>query len=369
MKVPFVDLKAQYQSIKEEIIPALTKVCENTSFVLGPFVKEFEKNFARFIGTKYAIGLNSGTSADQLVVRALIEPGDEVITPSNTFIATTEAISAAGGKVVFTEIEEDSYNMDPVKLEAAITSRTKVIVPIHLYGQPADMDPILEIAKKHHLYVVEDAAQAHGAEYKGRKAGTLGDAAAFSFYPGKNLGAYGEGGAVTTNLDELSNFIMKYRDHGSLEKYIHEMEGSNMRMEGFQGAVLDVKLKHLQKWTDDRRKNAQYYDELLKHVDGVIPPKAMPYAKHVYHLYVIRVKDRQGLQQYLGEHGIATGFHYKYPLHLQQAYQHLGYKKGDFPVTEKVMEEIISLPMYPELNREQIEYVVEHIRKFLSKRK
>ncbi len=366
MKVPFVDLKAQYHSIKDEIIPALTKVCENTSFVLGPFVREFEQHFADFIGSKYAIGLNSGTSADQLAIQALIEPGEEVITTANTFIATSEAITAAGGKVVFIDIEEDSYNLDPQKLEATITPKTKVIVPIHLYGQPADMDLIMEIAKKHNLYVIEDAAQAHGAEYKGRKAGTLGDAAAFSFYPGKNLGAYGEGGAVTTDSDQMAEFIIKYRDHGSNEKYIHDFEGSNMRMEGFQGAVLDVKLKYLNEWIDARRRNAHYYNELLQGIDGVILPKEMSYAKHVYHLYVIQVKNREKLQSFLSDKGIASGFHYKYPLHLQKAYQHLGYKKGDFPVTERVMEEIISLPMYPELSPEQIEYVAENIKVFLK---
>ena len=366
MKIPFVDLKSQFHQIRDEILPALEEVCENSSFVLGPFVKKFEENFSHYIGSKYCIALNSGTAADQLAIQALIQPGNEVITTSNTFIATSEAITAAGGIVKFVDIEEDSYNIDPTKLEAVITTRTKVIVPVHLYGQPADMDPILEIARAHNLFVVEDAAQAHGAEYKGKKAGTIGDAAAFSFYPGKNLGAYGEGGAVTTDSEKIAEFAHMYRDHGSKEKYIHEFEGHNMRMEGFQGAVLDVKLKYLDEWTEKRRKNAKSYNQLFQDIEGIVVPREMPSAKHVYHLYVIRVKEREKLQHYLNENGIASGFHYKYPLHSQKAYQHLGYKEGDFPVTEKVMKEIISLPMYPELTEEQIEYVAHHVIKFVK---
>jgi len=366
MKVPFVDLKSQYQLVKMEILNDLEEVCEKTSFILGPFVKKFEENFSHYIGSKYCVALNSGTASDQLAIQTLIQPGDEVITTPNTFIATSEAITAAGGKVKFVDIEEDSYNLDPTKLEAVITKNTKVIVPVHLYGQPADMDPIMEIARAHNLHLVEDAAQAHGAEYKGKKAGTLGDAAAFSFYPGKNLGAYGEGGSVTTDSEKIAEFVRMYRDHGSKEKYIHEFEGNNMRMEGFQGAVLNVKLKYLDDWTEKRRRNARLYNQLFRDVEGIVVPKEMPYAKHVYHLYVIRVKEREKLQHYLDENGVASGFHYKYPLHLQKAYQHLGHKKGDFPVTEKVMKEIISLPMYPELTKEQIEYVAHHVIKFVK---
>lgn len=366
MKVPFVDLKAQYHQIGREILQELEKVCENTSFVLGPFVKKFEDNFAQFLGSKYCIALNSGTAADQLAIQALIQPGDEVITPPNTFIATTEAITAAGGRAVFADIEEDSYNLDPEKLEGVISDKTRVIMPIHLYGQPADMDPINEIARRHNLFVVEDAAQAHFAEYKGKKAGSLADAAAFSFYPGKNLGAYGEAGAVTTNSHEIAEFIRKYRDHGSSEKYIHEFEGHNMRMEGFQGAVLNVKLKYLEQWTQARRKHAKLYNELFRNVEGVTVPNELPYAKHVYHLYVIRAANREKLQQYLAEKGITSGFHYKYPLHLQKAYNYLGHREGDFPITEKVMREIISLPMYPELSSEQIEYVAETVKAFVK---
>jgi len=380
LKVPFVDLKSQYIKMKNEILSEIENVCENTAFVLGPFVKNFEEAFASYLHVKHVVGVNSGTAAVQLAVKALIRPGDEVITTPNTFIATTEAITAAGGIVRFVDIEENSFTMDPRKLESVITPRTRAIVPVHLYGQPADMDPILEIARAHQLFVIEDAAQAHGARYYGYgrpgaggrekkwvKCGAIGDAAAFSFYPGKNLGAYGEAGAVTTQSDKIARFVQMYRDHGSREKYIHEMEGHNMRMEGFQGAVLSVKLKYLENWTEARRQNAAYYNELFRDVEGVKTPVEMPYAYHVYHLYVIRVKDREGLQKYLTDKGIGCGFHYKYPLHLQKAYTDLGYRESDFPVTEKVMREIISLPMYPELSRDQIEYVVEHVRKFVKK--
>jgi dTDP-4-amino-4,6-dideoxygalactose transaminase len=365
MNVPFVDLKAQFNSIRSEILNALESVCEQSSFILGSFVNEFEKSFANFVNVKHCIGLNNGTSAVQLAIMSVIKPGDEVITTPNTFIATTEAITAAGAKVVFIDIHEDTFNMDPTCLEEAITPRTKAIVPVHLCGQPADMDPIMAIAKNHDLFVIEDAAQAHGAEYKGQKAGSIGHAAAFSFYPGKNLGAYGEGGAVTTNSDKVKEFVRQYRDHGSSEKYIHEFEGHNMRMEGFQGAILGVKLNYIEKWTEARRQHAAYYTELLSNVEGIKTPKEFPDTRHVYHLYMVRVKEREGLQQYLNEHSISSGFHYKYPLHLQKAYSYLNYQQGDFPVTEQVMNEIISLPMFPELNNEQIEYVVENIRNFL----
>lgn len=366
MKIPFVDLKAQYQEIKHEVMPALQEVCESTAFILGPKVKHFEETFARFCNATYAVGLNSGTAADQLAIQACINPGDEVITAANTFFATTEAITAAGGKVVLVDIDERTYNIDPAKLEAAITPKTKVIVPVHLYGQPADMDPILEIARAHDLKVIEDAAQAHGAEYKGRRAGSMGDAAAFSFYPGKNLGAYGEAGAVTTNSEEIADFCRLYRDHGSREKYIHIIEGHNMRMSGFQGAVLGVKMNYIEKWTEARRENACHYHEMLSGIDGLIVPYSAEHNRHVYHLYVIRVKNREKLSAYLNEHGIANGYHYKLPLHLQKAYDHLPYKAGDFPVCEKVVSEIISLPMFPELTREQIEYVAETIKRFMK---
>ncbi|GAB4376752.1 MAG: DegT/DnrJ/EryC1/StrS family aminotransferase [Calditrichia bacterium] len=367
MNVPFVDLKIQFASLKKEILLELEKVCENAAFILGPFVQRFEEAFASYIGSKHCIGLNSGTAAVQLAIQAFIQPGDEVIVPPNTFIATTEAITAAGGKIRFVDIDEGTYNVDPGKLSDAITSRTRAVIPVHLYGQPANMDAILEIAHYYDLFVIEDAAQAHGAFYKDRRVGSIGHAAAFSFYPGKNLGAYGEAGAVTTNSDEAARFVRMYRDHGSAEKYLHEFEGYNMRMEGFQAAVLKVKLKYLEEWNEARRKNARLYQQLLRNVEEVILPIEAEYGRHVYHLYVIRVKDRQGLQQFLAEKGIATGYHYLLPLHLQKAYAHLGYKKGDFPVTEKVMSEIISLPMYPELSEEQIAYVAEKVMEFVKK--
>ncbi len=385
MRVDFLNLKKQYDQIKDHILREVIDVCENTSFVMGPKVFAFEKAFADFIGTEYCIGLNSGTSADQVALMAVINPGDEVITTANTFIATTEAITAAGGKPVFVDIDERSYNIDPNKIEAAITEKTKVIMPIHLYGQPADMDPILELANHYNLFVIEDAAQAHGAKYKGelrkngkqlvrsnnaewKKCGSIGDAAAFSFYPGKNLGAYGEAGAIMSDNENIAHFARLFRDHGSAEKYIHEIEGSNMRMAAFQGAVLNIKLPYLEEWTQKRREHATYYNELLADCDEIYTPVEMDYVQHVYHLYVIRTPNREKLHEFLMENTVFTGFHYKFPLHLQNAYKYLGYKKGDLPVTEKVMKEIISLPMYPELESKEIEYVAEKIKQFFKTR-
>jgi len=368
MKVPFLDLKAQYQSIKDEITVELQKVLNNTAFAGGPFVAQFEKEFALFCKTDFAIGLGSGTAALWAAIQGLgIGEGDEVITTPNTFIATAEAISFAGAKPVFVDIDEQTYNMNPQLLEDAITPKTKAIIPVHLYGQTADMDPIMEIAKAKDLFVIEDACQAHGAKYNGKPAGSIGDAGCFSFYPGKNLGAYGEAGAVVTNNLQLADNLQMFRDHGQKKKYYHAIVGWNARMDGFQGAILSVKLKYLNQWNESRRKNAKLYNDLLADIDGIITPTEVDYAKHVYHLYVIRVKNRDGLQKYLSDNGIGCGYHYKYPLHLQKAYKHLGYKNGDFPVTEKVMQEIISLPMYPELTKQQIEYVVEKVIEFLKK--
>ncbi len=375
MNVPFLDLKAQYIQIKSEIIEELKDVCENTSFILGPWVKRFEEAFSRRLNVKYCLGINSGTMALVLALKAAgIKPGDEVITTPNTFIATTEAISLTGASVCFVDIEEDSYNMNPDLIEQAITEKTRCIIPVHLYGQPANMRRIIEIAHKYKLMVIEDACQAHLAKVKmdGNDsftyAGTIGDAGAFSFYPGKNLGAYGEGGAVVTNSEIISEKVAILRDHGSKEKYIHLEEGYNARLEGFQGAVLGVKMKYIEKWTDLRRAHARYYNELLKNIDEVITPVELPFAYHVYHLYVIRVKNREELKNSLAGKGVGTGYHYKYPLHLQKAYENLGYEKDDFPVTEKVMKEIISLPMYPELTNEQIDYVVNGIKDFFPVR-
>ena len=365
MVIPFVDLKAQYHSIKNEIDTAIMSVLENTSFILGKSVKDFEEQFARKHDVKYCYGVSSGTDGNHMVLWALgVKSGDEVIIPANTFIATAWGATLCGANPVFVDCEEDSYNIDPERVEEKITKRTKAIVAVHLYGQAADMDKLREIAKRHNIFLVEDCAQAHNAEYKQKKVGSLSHAASFSFYPGKNLGAYGEGGAVTTNDQSLAEKFKMMRDHGSDKKYHHEVYGHNYRMEGIQGAVLGVKLRYLDKWTDARRKNAALYNEMLKDVPEVITPREMSYAKHVYHLYVIRAKKRDELQKFLNERNISTGLHYPIPLHYQKVFAHLNYKKGDFPITEKLANEILSLPMYPELTEEQITYVCESIKSF-----
>jgi dTDP-4-amino-4,6-dideoxygalactose transaminase len=368
MKVNFVDLKAQYQSIKPEIDSAIQDVISNTAFILGKAVADFEEKFAAYCGVKYCLGINSGTSALVMAMKALgIGEGDEVITTTNTFIATAEAISYAGGRPVLVDIEDESYNMDPAKLEKAITKKTKAIIPVHLYGQPANMEPILEIAKKKGIVVIEDACQAHGAEYKGKRTGSLGRVGCFSFYPGKNLGAYGEGGGVTTDDEEIAQKVRMLRDHGSPKKFYHEYVGNNCRLEGIQGAVLAVKLKHLDQWNDSRRKNAGLYREYLKGTDVGLPQE-MPYAKHVYHVFCIRVKDRENLINFLKDKGIFTNIHYPIPIHLQKAYSFLGYKKGDFSVTEGCMDQILSLPMFAELTEEEIKYTADRIKEFYGQK-
>jgi dTDP-4-amino-4,6-dideoxygalactose transaminase len=361
--VPFLDLKAQYQSIKEEVNEAILSVVESCAYAKGPAVRQFQKNFAKYCETKHAVGVANGTDAIYLALRAVgVGPGDEVITTPDTFIATTEAITQAGAKIVFVDINPKTYNIDVSKIEEKITSKTKAIIPVHLFGQPADMEPILEIAKKHNLKVVEDAAQAHGARYFGKRIGTFGDVACFSFYPGKNLGAYGDGGAVVTNKEEIAMQVEKIADHGSLKKYIHEIEGVNSRLDSVQAAVLDVKLKYLDQWNESRRKNAYVYNELLKDIDGVITPAELENSVPVYHLYVIQVENRDALQQKLSGAGIASGIHYPYPLHLVPAYQYLGLKKGDFPEAEKCAERFLSLPMYPELTESMIKSVCDVIK-------
>jgi len=363
VKVPFLDLKAQYESIREEISVALQNVLDRTAFAGGPFVTEFEKNFASFCGTDYAVGVGNGTEALWLALQALgVGPGDEVITVPNTFIATVEAITFCGAKPVFVDIDEQTFNMDHVRLAEAITPKTKAIIPVHLYGQPADMDPIIEIARVNRLFVVEDACQAHGAEYKGRRTGSIGNAGCFSFYPGKNLGAYGEAGAVTANDKELAQKMMMFRDHGQKTKYYHSIVGWNARMDGFQGAVLDVKLKHLNDWNQARIEHAKLYNNLLEDIDGVICPLQADYAKHVYHIYAIRTDNREQLMKDLADRGVMCGIHYPIPLHLQDAYKDLGYKVGDFPIAEKCSQQILSLPMFAELSEQQIETVVKQIR-------
>ncbi|MBW2675504.1 MAG: DegT/DnrJ/EryC1/StrS family aminotransferase [Deltaproteobacteria bacterium] len=366
MKVPFLDLKLQYESIRDEIHDAIDHVIEKTAFAGGPFVAQFEEEFAAFCNCDYAAGVGSGTEAIWLPLIALgIGAGDEVITVPTTFIATAEAISYCGATPVFVDVTADTYNMNPELLEAAITSKTKAIIPVHLFGQMADMDPIMELARKYNLLVIEDACQAHGSEYKGEKAGSIGDAGAFSFYPGKNLGAYGEAGAIVTNNEELTSKIKMLRDHGQREKYYHGIIGWNARMDGIQGAILSVKLKHLKSWNDARRKNARAYNELLSKLDGLVTPHETDDGRHVYHIYAVRAKNRYALIAKLAEKEIHCGIHYPVPLHLQEAYNSLGFGKGSYPVSEKCTKEFMSLPMYPELTEAQIEYVADTINELI----
>jgi len=371
MQIPFLDLKVQYQSIKNEVNAAIQNVLDNTSFILGKAVNDFENEFAKAHNVKYCYGVSSGTDGNHLASWALdIKVGDEIIVPANTFIATAWGATLCSAKPVFVDCDPLSYNLDPNKLNDAITPKTKAVVAVHLYGQPADLDAIRFITKNKNIFLIEDCAQAHLAEYKNKRVGGLSDIACFSFYPGKNLGAYGEGGAVTTNNAELANKVKMFRDHGALQKYHHESLGHNYRMDGIQGAVLGVKLKYLDKWTEGRRKVAIKYRELLENFEQIILPKEMEYAKHVYHLYVIQVKDgsekRDMLMKFLNENGVSTGLHYPIPLHLQKCFSELGYKNGDFPVSEKLAEKGLSLPMYPELNDSQIEYVAEKIKLFFK---
>ena len=356
--VPFVDLRTQYLSIKAEIDAAVLNVFDSTQFVLGKEVAAIEELFAAYTQTRYVMGVNTGTSALHLsLLAAGIGKGDEVITTPFTFIATVSAIDYTGATPVFVDIDPVSFTIDPAKIEAAITPRTKAILPVHLYGQPADMDPIIEIAKRHGLVVIEDAAQAHGAEYKGRRVGSIGDLGCFSFYPGKNLGAYGEGGAVTTNNPEFARTIRMLRDWGAERRYYHDLKGYNYRLEGVQGAVLKVKMKYIEGWTEARRTVAARYDAALAD-SGIPTPHAAPDRRHVYHIYAIRDAQRDALQTYLQNQGVSTGIHYPIPVHLQGAFAELGHKDGDFPHSEAAAREVLSLPMYPELPPDQQEIVI-----------
>jgi dTDP-4-amino-4,6-dideoxygalactose transaminase len=367
MNVPFLDLKTQYKGIKDEIHTAINEVMENTAFAGGPFVAKFEQKFAKFCNCKHAVGVGNGTDALWLSLIALgVGQGAEVITVPNTFIATAEAISLAGATPVFVDVEEKTNNMNSSLLEAAITKKTKAIIPVHLFGQSADMDPIMAIAKKHGLYVIEDACQAHGSEYKGKKTGSMGHTGCFSFYPGKNLGAYGEGGAVVTNDDALAANMRMFRDHGQAKKYYHGIIGWNARLDGIQGAVLNVKLKYLQDWNDSRRKLAQEYTRQLSGVKQIITPQEADYARHIYHIYAIRVDQRDKLMAFLADKGISCGIHYPVPIHLQDAYRFLNMGVGSFPVTEKCAEQYLSLPMFPELTSEQVKYVAGEIKGFYA---
>ena len=362
--IPFVELKAQYFSIKDAIDAAIARVLESSQFVLGEEVAAFEEEFAAYCSARYGIAVNSGTSALHLaLLTAGIGPGDEVITVPFTFVATVAAILYTGARPVFVDIEPRSYALNVNQLEGAITERTKAILPVHLYGQPADMDPILLIARRYNLIVIEDAAQAHGAEYKGHRVGSIGDLGCFSFYPGKNLGAYGEGGIVVTNNHKYARTIRMLRDWGQECKYHHVLRGYNYRMDGVQGAILRVKLRHLEAWTETRRAHAARYDQFLTG-SGVQTPEEMPYARHVYHIYAVRVQQRDALQQALHAQGIQTGIHYPLPVHLQKAYADLGYRKGDFPHSELAASEVLSLPMYAELPSSAIDQVVACIHRF-----
>lgn len=368
VKVPYLDLKAQYQSIKPEIDAAISRVLDSCQFVLGSEVAGFEQEFAAYCGASGCVALNSGTSALHLALLAAgVGVGDEVITVPFTFVASVAAVLYAGAKPVLVDIDPRSFTIDPAGIEAKITPRTKAILPVHLYGQAADMDPIMEIARRHGLIVIEDAAQAHGAKYKGRAVGSIGDMACFSFYPGKNLGAYGEGGAVTTNNPEYANTVRLLRDWGQDRKYHHLLRGYNYRMEGFQGAILRVKLKHLDKWTEARRAIVKQYNELLADSEFETP-KEMPWGRHVYHVYTLRAQDRDSLQAALTAEGIQTGIHYPVPVHLQPAYSDLGYARGSFPHAERASTEVLSLPLYPELINNQIQLVAQSLAAFATAR-
>jgi dTDP-4-amino-4,6-dideoxygalactose transaminase len=361
MQIPLIDLRTQYRSLKPRIDAAVTRVLESGRFVLGPEVTAFEAEFAEHCHTRHAIGTSSGTSALQMALLAAgVGPGDEVITVPFTFVATVAAILYTGARPVLVDVEPGTFNMDPDRIEVAVTTRTKAIVPVHLYGQMADMDPILRVAGAHGLTVVEDAAQAHGAEHLGRRAGSMGALGCFSFYPGKNLGAAGEGGAVTTDDDELAARVRLLRDWGAEDKYHHVMRGFNARLEELQAAILRVKLTELETWTEARRAHAARYREMLAGT-GVGLPEQAPGRRHVYHVFAIRHPERDRLAAELASRGVATGIHYPIPVHLQPAYSDLGYGPGDFPVAERAAREVLSLPMYPELRPDQVEAVAEHV--------
>lgn len=369
MKIPLVNLQMQYSEHEEEFDTAIKRVLVKGDFILGEELAIFEKKFAEFCDVKYCIGVASGTDALFFALKALdIESGDEVITVANTFIATTLAISMTGAKSVLIDMHPETYNIDVEKIEKAITKKTKVIIPVHLYGQPADMDAIKEIAKKYRLSILEDAAQAHGARYNGNRVGGLGDIAGFSFYPGKNLGAYGDGGAITTNNKKLAEKILLLRNWGSVVKYHHLVKGYNSRLDTVQAAILNVKLKYIDLWNKRRREIASIYDKQFLDT-GFITPKIHPNAESTYHIYLIQVTRRDELLTYLKSKGIGAGIHYPIPLHLQKANKELGYKKGDFPITEKFSKKIISLPIYPEITVEEVQYIIHAISHFYQSRR
>ncbi len=365
MDVPFLDLKPQYRRIEAALRPRLEAIMKEGAFINGPEVEAFEQEFAAFCETKYCVGVSSGTDALRFALLACgIGAGDEVITVPHTFIATTEAITQAGARPVFVDVDPATSTLDPARLEAAITPRTRAVIPVHLYGRPADMDPILEIAARRRLTVIEDACQAHGARYRGRRAGGMGRVGCFSFYPGKNLGAFGDAGALVTDDPEVARRARMLREHGQSRKYVHDTEGYTGRLDALQAAVLRLKLGFLEAWNRARSQNARRYDELLENIPGLSFHRAADGIDPVYHLYVVFVDDREGLREHLGRHGVGTGLHYPLPLHLQQAYAAMGHRRGDFPVSERLADRLLSLPMYAELAPEQIEYVASCIREF-----
>ncbi len=383
MDVPFMDLKRQYELIKEDIDMAIKKTIDSCAFVAGERVKEFEQNFAAYCGVKHAVGISSGTSAIYVALKALdIGRHDAVVTVPYTFIATVEAVSLSGAKPIFVDIDEESYTILPARIEEYFKKecewsekkkslvdkerkvRIKAILPVHLYGQMADMDEISKIAQKYGLAVIEDSAQAHGSTYKGKMSGSIGHCGAFSFYPSKNLGAYGQGGMVTTNDDATAEKVRMIIDHGQKERYHHSFEGWNFKMDGFQASILNAKLEYLNDWNEDRRQNAAFYNELLKDVPGIQTPVEKAERKHMYHLYVVRVGNREYFQSFLHNAGIGTSIHYPIPLHMQEAYKSLNYKEGSFPVSEKLASQIVSLPMFPELTKQEIEYVCAMIKEW-----
>ena len=365
LEIKLIDLKRQYDSIKDEILGSVSKVLESGSYILGPNVSSFEQEFAEYIGTRHAVGVANGTDALVMSLKALgIGPGDEVITSPFTFFASAECISQVGAKPVFADVCLDTYNIDPKEIEKKITDRTKAIIPVHIFGNPCNMDEIKDIAKRHNLYVIEDACQAVGAEYKGRKIGTFGDIACFSFFPTKNLGCYGDGGIVITNDKEIADRIKLLRMHGSPKKYYHDMIGFNSRLDEIQAAILRVKLKFIDQWNQMRIERAKWYDELLGNI--VKTPKKEKDAKHVYHLYSVVTEKRDFLKEELEKRNIGCGIYYPLPLHLQNVYKDLGYNKGDFPNAEYLSENILSIPMFPELTDEELVYVAEAIKEILK---
>lgn len=365
LNIPFINLYGQYLSIKNEIDQAITEVIRKSAYIGGQHREKFERDFANYLGVRHCIGVANGTDALTICLKVLgIGQGDEVITVANTFIATAEAITNAGAKVVFVDNDPDYYVIDPDEIEKKVTNKTKAIIPVHLHGHPADIDRILEIAHKYNIFIIEDSAQAHGAEFRGKKVGTLGTAATFSFYPGKNLGAYGDAGAIVTNDDEFAMKIKMYANHGRVSKYDHEFEGVNSRLDNIQAAVLSVKLKYLDQWNEKRRSIAEYYSRRLSDIKEIVIPKTKSYVKDVYHLYVIKAHRRDELREYLLKNGVATGIHYPIALPNLKAYQYLGHKPDDFPNATKCQSEILSLPIYPELTEENIDKICLLIHEF-----